>query len=141
MATFDNYKRPPQKTTTASLKSRILKSLPKGFKCSVSKDGLTIQIWVDTNKVGGWDHANRLVYDLAKKLKLEEVGAGTDMTTMVRDWEFINPVVEKELIADAKDVLKVMKKFFGKYSNHYCQSTKAYGLIEQMRNLVATDEA
>ena len=122
-------------------KQEILSKLPKGFKCSVSKDGLTIQIWVDTNEVGGWTNANRLVYDLAKKLKLEEVGAGTDLTTMVRDWEFINPVVEKELITDAKDVLKAMKKFFGKYGNRYCQSSKAYDIIEQMRNLIATDEA
>lgn len=36
-----------------SIKSHILKSLPKGFKCSVSKTGLIVQIWVDTNKVGG----------------------------------------------------------------------------------------
>ena len=61
--------------TTTSLKSHILKSLPKDFKCSVSKTGITIQIWVDTNKVGGYDKANKLVYALAKKLKLEEVGA------------------------------------------------------------------
>ena len=79
--------------TTASLKSQILKSLPKDFKCSVSKSGITVKIWVDTNNVGGWDKANKLVYGLAKKLKLEEVGAGTDMTTMVRDWEFINTAV------------------------------------------------
>ena len=124
-----------------NIKQAITNALPKEFKCSVSKNGLTIQIWVDTKKVdGGWDGANRLVYKLAKKLKLEEVGAGTMMDTMVRDWEFINPAIEKELIDDAKDVLKAMKKFFSKYSNSYCQSTKAYDIIEQMRDLVATDE-
>ena len=127
--------------TTTSLKSHILKSLPKDFKCSVSKTGITIQIWVDTNKVGGYDKANKLVYALAKKLKLEEVGAGTDMTTMVRDWEFINTAVEKKMVAEAKDVLKTMKCFFAKYGNEYCDSTNCYDIIDKMRKLVETDEA
>lgn len=140
MATFDNYKRPSQKTTTASLKSRILNSLPKGFKCSVSKAGVTIQIWVDTNKVGGWDKANRLVYGLAKKLKLSEVGAGTDMSTMVRDWEFTDTAVEKKMMLEAKAVYKAMKSFFIKYGNSYCNSNKCYGVIDQMRALIETDE-
>lgn len=122
-------------------KQEILSKLPKGFKCSVSKAGLTIQIWVDTNKVdGGWTQANRIVYDLAKKLKLEEVGAGTDLTTMVRDWEFINSDVEKDMINESKNVLKAMKKFFNKYGNSYCASEKTYDIIEQMRTFVATDE-
>ena len=123
-----------------SIKSNILKSLPKGFKCSVSKSGLIVQIWVDTNKVGGWDHANKLVYDLAKKLKLEEVGAGTNLDTMVRDWEFINPIVEKKMLSEAKSTLKVMKSFFKKYGNTYCSSSKCYDIIEEMRKLIATDE-
>ena len=123
-----------------SIKSHILKSLPKGFKCCVSKTGLTIQIWVDTNKVCSWDRANELVYDLAKKLKLEEVGAGTNLDTMVRDWEFINPIVEKKMLSEAKDVLKTMKSFFKKYGNSYCVSGKCYGIIEEMRKLIATDE-
>lgn len=140
MATFDNYKRPPQMTMATSLKSRILKSLPKGFKCSVSKTGITVQIQVDTNKVGGWDTANWLVYDLAKKLKLEEVGAGTDMSTMVRDWEFIDTTAEKKMVAEAKNILKTMKSFFKKYGNTYCSSEKCYKVIDQMRALVETDE-
>ena len=141
MATFDNYKRPSQKTTSASLKTRILENLPKGFKCSVSKTGVTVQIWVDTNKVGGWDKANQLVYGLAKKLKLSEVGAGTDMSTMIRDWEFIDTTVEKKMIAEAKNVLKTMKSFFKKYGNSYCDSNMCYKVIDQMRALVETDEA
>lgn len=140
MATFDNYKRPSQKTTPASLKARILENLPKGFKCSVSKTGLTVQIWVDVNKVGGWDKANKLVYALAKKLKLSEVGAGTDMSTMVRDWEFINTTVEKKMVAEAKDVLKTMKSFFTKYGVEYDDSDDCFDIIDQMRDLVATDE-
>lgn len=140
MATFDNYKRPSQKTTASSLKARILENLPKGFKCSVSKTGVTIQIWTDTNKVGGWDKANRLVYDLAKKLKLSEVGAGTDMSTMVRDWEFIDTAIEKKMVNEAKDILKTMKSFFKKYGNAYCDSNDCYRIIDQMRELVATDE-
>ena len=127
--------------TTTSLKSHILKSLPKDFKCSVSKTGITIQIWVDTNKVGGYDKANKLVYALAKKLKLEEVGAGTDMTTMVRDWEFIDTAVEKKMVAEAKVVYKTMKSFFTKYGNEYCDSNNCYDIIDKMRKLVETDEA
>lgn len=140
MATINSYKCPSQKTTTISLKTRILENLPKGFKCSVSKTGVTVQIWVDVNKVGGWDKANRLVYALAKKLKLEEVGAGTDMSTMVRDWEFIDTSVEKKMVAEAKDVLKTMKSFFTKYGNEYDDSDDCYKVIDQMRDLVATDE-
>ncbi len=140
MATFDNYKRPSQKTVTSSLKARILENLPKGFKCSVSKTGVTVQIWVDTNKVGGWDKANQLVYGLAKKFKLSEVGAGTDMSTMVRDWEFIDTTNEKKMVNEAKNVLKTMKRFFKKYGNTYCSSEKCYKVIDQMRALVETDE-
>ena len=140
MATFDNYKRPSQKTTTATLKSRILKSLPKGFKCSVSKMGVTVQIWVDVNKVGGWDKANKLVYALAKKLKLEEVGCDTNLETMVRDWEFTDTAAEKKMVAEAKAVCKTMKSFFTKYGNAYCASNDCYRVIDQMRALVETDE-
>ena len=127
--------------TTTSLKSHILKSLPKDFKCSVSKTGITIQIWVDTNKVGGYDKANKLVYALAKKLKLEEVGAGTAMTTMVRDWEFIDTTVEKKMVAEAKSAYKTMKSFFAKYGNEYYNSNNCYNIIDKMRKLVETDEA
>ena len=132
METFDNRKR-------TSLKSRILKSLPKGFKCSVSKTGVTVKIWVDTNKVG-WDKANKLVYDLAKKLKLSEVGAGTEMATGVRDWEFIDTSTEKKMVDEANSVYNAMKRFFAKYGNEYCDSNDCYDIIDKMRNLVATDE-
>lgn len=126
---------------TQTLKSCILKSLPKGFHCDVSKTGITVQIWVDTNKVGGLVGANELVYGLAKKLKLVEVGAGTDMTTMIRDWEFVDTSVEKQMIAEAKAVYKTMKSFFTKYGNTYCSSSKCYDVIEKMRDLVESDEA
>ena len=126
--------------TTTSLKSHILKSLPKDFKCSVSKTGITIQIWVDTNKVGGCDKANKLVYALAKKLKLSEVGAGTDMATGVRDWEFIDTSTEKKMVDEANVVYNAMKRFFAKYGNEYCDSNDCYDIIDKMRNLVATDE-
>ena len=132
METFDNRKR-------TSLKSRILKSLPKGFKCSVSKTGVTVKIWVDTNKVG-WDKANKLVYGLAKKLKLSGVCAGTDMTTGVRDWEFIDTSTEKKMVDEADSVYNAMKRFFAKYGNEYCDSNDCYDIIDKMRNLVATDE-
>ena len=132
METFDNRKR-------TSLKSRILTSLPKGFKCSVSKTGVTVKIWVDTNKVG-WDKANKLVYDLAKKLKLSEVGAGTDMATGVRDWEFIDTSTEKKMVDEANVVYNAMKRFFAKYGNEYCDSNDCYDVIDKMRKPVATDE-
>ena len=133
METFNNCKR-------TSLKSRILTSLPKGFKCSVSKTGVTVKIWVDTTKVGGGDKANKLVYGLAKKLKLSEVGSGTDMTTGVRDWEFIDTSAEKKMVDEANAVYNAMKRFFAKYGNEYCDSNDCYDIIDKMRNLVATDE-
>ena len=132
METFDNRKH-------TSLKSRILKSLPKGFKCSVSKTGITVKIWVDTNKVD-WVKANKLVYDLAKKLKLNEVGAGTEMATGVRDWELIDMAAEKKMVDEANAVYNAMKCFFAKYGNEYCDSNDCYDVIDKMRNLVVTDE-
>ena len=132
METFDNRKH-------VSLKSRILKSLPKSFKCSVSKTGVTVKIWADKNKVG-WVKANRLVYDFAKKLKLVEVDSGTDMTTGIRDWEFIDTSAEKKMVDEANSVYNVMKRFFAKYGNEYCDSNDCYDIIDKMRNLVATDE-
>ena len=132
MATFDNSKH-------TSLKSHILNSLPKGFKCSVSKTGITVKIWVDTNKVD-WVKANKLVYDLAKKLKLSEVGAGTDMATGVRDWEFIDTSIEKKMVDEANAVYNAMKRFFAKYGNEYYDSDECYAVIGKMRMLAATDE-
>ena len=133
METFNNRKH-------TSLKSRILTSLPKGFKCSVSKTGVTVKIWVDTTKVGGWDKANKLVYSLAKKLKLSEVGAGTDMATGVRDWEFIDTSTEKKMVDEANAVYNAMKRFFAKYGNECCSSDKCYDVIDQMLKLIVTDE-
>ena len=132
MATSDSYKH-------MSLKSHILKNLPKGFKCSVSKTGITVQIWADLRKVG-WDKANKLVYGLAKKFKLSEVGAGTDMATGVRDWELIDVAAEKKMVDEANAVYKAMKSFFAKYGNAYCSSDDCYDVIDQIRKLVATDE-
>ena len=121
-------------------KKDILSALPKGFKCYVSKNGLTVQLAVDTAKVCDWDTANRLVYDLAKKLKLTEVGTGTDLQTGVRDWEFTVDAVEKQMCSEANDVLKCMKSFFKKWGNSYVNTDTAYDIIEDMRALVATDE-
>ena len=107
----------------------------------MSKSGITVKIWVDINKAGGLDKANKLVYGLAKKLKLEEVGAGTDLTIMVRDWEFIDTTVEKKMVAEAKSAYKTMKSFFAKYGNEYYNSNNCYNIIDKMRKLVETDEA
>lgn len=123
-----------------TLKDKILSGLPKGFHCYVSKLGMTVQIWVDITKVGDCNKANKLVHSIAKKFKLSEVGSGTDMDTMVRDWELIDTTVEKKMVNDAKDVLKTMKSFFNKYGNTYCSSNKCYSIIDKMRVLIATDE-
>ena len=130
----------PTKILNKTTKSIILCHLPKGFHCQISKTGLNVNIWVDVNKVGGWMKANKLVYKLAKKFKLEEVGSGTDLMTDVRGWDFIDTTVEKQMTAEAKDVLKTMKSFFKKYGNSYCDSNKCYSIIDQMRALVETDE-
>ena len=127
-------------TIVEEMKNKILANFPKGFHCAVSKNCITVWIWVDINKVGGWDNANRLVYGLAKKLKLDEVSAGTDVNNMVRDWEFTNRIAEKQMVAEAKDVLNTMKSFFSKYGNAYCASSKCYSIIDKMRNIIATDE-
>ena len=140
MATSNSYKHTSLKMVASSLKSHILKSLPKGFKCSISKTGVTVKIWADTNKVGGWTKANKLVYSLAKKLKFIEIGSGTNMITGVRDWEFIDTSTEKKMIFEAKAVYNAMKNFFAKYGNEYCDSEECYDVINQMRELVATDE-
>lgn len=128
------------KILSKTLKSMILYHLPKGFHCKISKTGLTVNIWVDVNKVGGWDKANRLVYSLAEQLKLEEISSGTDLITNVRGWDFINTTVEKQMAAEAKDILKTMRSFFKKYGNSYCDSNKCYKVIDQMHTLVADNE-
>lgn len=130
-----------------NFKTIICKNLPREFKVDESKTGLIINVYVDTNIVGGWDKANKLVYALCDKIKkenkieLDEIGAGTDMSTMVRDWEFVNTEVAAQMTNEAKDVLKVMKVFFKRWGNSYCSVPETYDIIEKMRDLIETDEA
>lgn len=119
------------------LKKSILKALPKGFRCNISKSGLHIYLYKDN----GFTEENELaVKKLCKKFNLDEAGAGTDLLTGVRDWDLVNLKIEKTISNEAKDVLKAMKSFFNKWGNAYCGSSKAYDIVEQIRSLIATDE-
>lgn len=122
-------------------KADVLKNLPKGFKCSVSRNGLTVQIWKKLKNLDeDFDPSNKAVRDLAKKFNLDEVGAGTLIQDLQRDWEFISLDAEAKMLKEANDVLKTMKAFFNKYGNSYCSSNEVYKVIDKMRVLVATDE-
>lgn len=118
-------------------KQQILANLPKGFKCNISKSGLHIYLYKDN----GFTEENELaVKKLCKKFKFDEVGAGTNLLTGVRDWDLIVLSVEQTMKTEAKDVLKAMKSFFNRWGNAYCESSGTYDIVEQMRNLIATDE-
>ena len=122
-------------------KADVLKNLPKGFKCSVSRNGLTVQIWKKLKNLDeDFDASNKAVRALAKKFNLDEVGAGTLIQDLQRDWEFISLYAEAKMLKEANDVLKTMKAFFNKYGNSYCSSNEVYKVIDKMRVLVATDE-
>lgn len=129
-----------------TLKKIIKKMLPKDFIVNVSKTGLNVVLHVELAKVLGLDNANALVMKIMKELKqqhgvkLDLVESGIDAYYGTRDWEFVNVEAEKTMVAEAKDALNAMKKFFSKYGNAYCCSSKAYDVIEHMRALVATDE-
>lgn len=129
-----------------ALKKIIKKMLPKDFNVDVSKTGLNVVLHVELAKVFEIDNAEALVKKMVKELKqqyevkLDFVDSGTDVHYGTRDWEFINVEAEKTMVAEAKDALNAMKKFFSKYGNAYCDSSKAYDVIEHMRALVETDE-
>lgn len=129
-----------------ALKKIIKKMLPKDFTVNVSKTGLNVFLHVELAKVFGIGNAEALVKKMVKELKqqyevkLDFVDSGTNVHYGTRDWEFVNAEAEKTMVAEAKDALNAMKKFFSKYGNTYCCSSKAYDVIEHMRALVATDE-
>ena len=122
-------------------KADVLKNLPNGFKCSISRNGLIVQIWKKLKNLDeDFDASNKAVRALAKKFNLDEVGAGTLIQDLQRDWEFISLDAEAKMLKEANDVLKTMKAFFNKYGNSYCSSNEVYKVIDKMRVLVATDE-
>lgn len=129
-----------------TLKKIIKKMLPKDFIVNVSKTGLNVVLHVELDKVFGIGNADALVKKMMKELKqqyevkLDFVESGIDAYYGTRDWEFVNVEAEKTMVAEAKDALNAMKKFFSKYGNAYCDSSKAYDVIEHMRALVETDE-
>lgn len=129
-----------------TLKKTIKKMLPKDFIVNVSKTGLNVFLHAELAKVFGIGNAEALVKKMVKDLKLQHgvkldfVDSGTNVHYGTRDWEFVNAEAEKTMVAEAKDALNAMKKFFSKYGNAYCCSSKAYDIIEHMRALVATDE-
>ena len=92
-------------------KEMVLKELPKGYKAYVSKHGLTVLVSCKLNDFNSINDAEKTVDKMAKKLKLDFVGSGTDLASNVRDWEFTSLDAEHEMIAEAKDVLKTMKAF------------------------------
>lgn len=121
-------------------RKQILAELPKGFKCSVSKNGLVIQLVKKLRDIDDFDTVNKEVSKMSKKFKLKEIGTGTLLDTMTRDWELLDTNVEKEMKSEAKLVLASMKKFFNKWGNSYCESEETYKIIDQMRVFVETDE-
>lgn len=133
-----------------TLKKTIKKMLSKDFTVNVSKTGLNVVLHVELAKVFGIDNAEALVKKMVKELKqqyevkLEFDASGSDLLYGTRDWEFVwefvNAEAKKTMVAEAKDALNAMKKFFNKYGNAYCDSSKAYDVIEHMRALVETDE-
>lgn len=130
---------------TKTLKNLIKTMLPKAFTANVSKNGLNVVLHVNLDKVDGIDNARLVVNKIVKGLrqqgiKLSFVETGIDSYTGICDWEFINLNAENEMLYDANEALEAMKKFFKKYGNAYCDSTKTYGVIEKMRALVETDE-
>lgn len=122
-------------------KKDLQKELPKEFKCSVSKTGLHIQIWKKCKSREDWNASNELVDKLAKKHHLDCIGAGTELESMTRDWDLLDKKLEKEMVSDAKAIVKSLKAFFKKWNgNSYCDSPAAYDQIEKIRAMVATDE-
>ena len=123
--------------TKTEFKKSILKELPNGFRCNISKSGLHIYLYKDN---GFTEENEKAVNKLCKKFKLDRDGSGTNLLTGVRDWDLIVLSVEQTMKTEAKDVLKAMKYFFKKWGNAYCASSSTYDIVEQMRNLIVTDE-
>ena len=123
-------------------KDLLLKELPKGFKCSASKTGLRIiQLIAPCKNEMQYHCYDRLVSKLAKKHNLDFINGGLDLTTWTGDWELIDKKLEKEMVSDAKAIVKSLKAFFKKWNgNSYCDSPAAYDQIEKIRAMVATDE-
>lgn len=114
-------------------KKQILANLPKGFKCDISKSGLHIYLYKDN----GFTKENEVaVKKLCKKFNFDEVGAGTNLLTDVRDWDLVNLKIENEMKTEAKDVLKTMKSFFSKWGNAYCGSVDTCDIVDKMREFV-----
>lgn len=121
------------------IKSTLKKELPHGFKIHVSDDKTYIQLWFKCKNMGSWKDANDAVRSLSKKYGLSEVGAGTDLSTGVRDWDLRYDAAVSNSLEHAKEVLKAMKDFFKK-NKSYADNEKVYDIVEQMRSLVSTDE-
>ena len=82
---------------TTSIKDLLKADLPKCFNVSASKTGLTVWVSVQGKDIA-WDEAHKIMRKVAKKNKLEEVHSGTLVQSGDMDWEFVNKVVEKELV-------------------------------------------
>lgn len=118
---------------------KLKKLLPKGYRISTSKTGLSLYVSHKLKANEFIEDADAHVEKAAKKLNLDEVGRGCGFGE--RDWHLIDCDVEKTLVADAKKLHANMKAFFKKWSNSYCESCIAYDYIEKMRVVIETDEA
>lgn len=125
-------------------KQMILAELPANYTVSVSHTGLIVTINHildnDLDVDNALDVADKAVHSMARKFKLRWIDSGTDFYTNMRDWTFISKPLEKDMLAESKDLLKCMKAFFKKWGNTYCESTKTYEVIDTMRAMIASDE-
>ena len=111
---------------------------PARYTVVMSHTGLIVT--VQHKLEDDWDKANKVVRSMARKFKLAELGAGTDLFTGVRDWRFISKNLEKKMLAESKDLLKHMKTFFKKWGNTYYESIDTYEVIDSIHAMVETDE-
>lgn len=104
------------KANKKALKTSILNSLPKGFKCIVSDNLCDIYLYVNLNKMN-FCEANRLVKKLCKDNNFSECGSGVNLTTDVRDWHLENIKVQKEMQKEAKCIATSIEKFISSWSD------------------------
>lgn len=125
---------------TPTIKDFLKADLPKCFNVSVSKSELTIWVSVQGKDIA-WDEAHKIMRKVAKKNKLEEVCSGTLIQSGDMNWEFVNKVVEHQLVEAADRLMKRCKDFFKRWNNNeYCNSDKAYEKIEKIRAMFESDE-
>ena len=116
----------------------ILKMLPKGFiGVSVPNKTRTVFLQVDTNVINKVD-AKKAVNKLCKELSLavEYERLDNEPTCFCLK----DPAFNKEMLAEAKTCLKVVKSFFSKYRNA-CRYDNVVGdIANKIVNVVTNSE-